>query len=44
MRAVKRDTDEFDEIDRGNAACGWAALIGTAIAFALAWLIVFCAP
>ena len=41
MRVMKHETDEFDRIDRGNAACGWAALIGSALAFALAWLIVF---
>ena len=43
MRAMKHETDEFDRIDRGNAACGRAALIGTALAFVLAYIIVFCA-
>lgn len=42
MRAMtERRTDEFDRIDRANAVCGRVALIGTILAFVLAFLLVF---
>lgn len=38
------EKDEFDKINRSNTVCGWVALIGTFLAFVIAFLVVFGAP